>query len=190
MRPGLRVLIAGAATSADTSSRAATSSERRNWEGKLLAPPGLGQLQPNSSVKDVSLSLLYYNARSLFPKLDHLKAECSLLNPDIICITESWLDDSITDTELRIPGFNLVWLDRNRHGGGVAIYIKSLFLYKIIFSGNLLECIIVSISSGSCKLCVCLFSIVVLTFLIVFIVPYVELIFFYFPILYSLVTLM
>ena len=63
---------------------------------------------PNSSIKAVNLSLLYYNARSLFPKLDHLKAECSLLNPDIICITESWLDDSITDNELHIPGFNLV----------------------------------------------------------------------------------
>ena len=112
---------------------------------------------PNSSVKAVNLSLLYYNATSLFPKLDHLKAECSLLNPDIICITEIWLDDSITDNELRIPGFNLVRLDRNHHGGEVAIYIKSLFLYKIIFSGNLLECIIVIISSGSCKLCVCLF---------------------------------
>ena len=47
MRPGLRVLIAGAATSVDTSSRAATSFERRSWEGKLLAPPGLGQLQPD-----------------------------------------------------------------------------------------------------------------------------------------------
>jgi len=86
-----------------------------------------------------------------------LKAECSLLNPDIICVTESWLDERVTENELCIPGFNLLRLDRNRHGGGVAMYIKDVFLYKIISSCHLLECLIVSISFGLCKLCIGLF---------------------------------
>lgn len=32
------------------------------------------------------LSILYYNARSLLPKYDALKANCLVYNPDIICI--------------------------------------------------------------------------------------------------------
>ena len=79
------------------------------------------------------------------------------MNPDIICITESWLDENITDDKLCLPGFNLLRLDRNRHGGGVAMYINDLFLYRVIFSCNLLECLTVSISFGACKFCVCLF---------------------------------
>jgi len=104
------------------------------------------------------ITLLHYNARSLFPKLDHLKVECEILNPHIICITESWLDKDIADNELAISGFKLLRLDRNRHGGGVAVYIKQVFPHNVIFLGNCtFECIIVSILIGSCKFCICLF---------------------------------
>ena len=104
------------------------------------------------------ITLLHYNARSLFPKLDHLKVECEILNPHIICITESWLDKDIADNELAISGFKLLRLDRNRHGGGVAVYINQVFPHNVIFLGNsTFECIIVSILIGSCKFCICLF---------------------------------
>ena len=39
--------------------------------------------------------ILYFNVRSLLPKLDDLRIICSLHSPDIVCITESWLDGSM-----------------------------------------------------------------------------------------------
>ena len=41
------------------------------------------------------------------------------------------LDNSITDNEININGYDLVRNDRNRNKGGVAIYIRSVIIYKI-----------------------------------------------------------
>ena len=46
------------------------------------------------------LSILYCNARSILPKLDNLTAICYVLNPDIVCIVESWLSGDISDDEI------------------------------------------------------------------------------------------
>ena len=44
---------------------------------------------------------------------------------DILCISESWLDDSISDIELDIPGYDIHRLDRtNTLGGGVCTFVK------------------------------------------------------------------
>ena len=102
--------------------------------------------------------LLLYNVRSLFPKLDFLKLECIDRKPDVVCLTETWLDSSVTDEELSIPGLNLIHLDRNHHGGGVALYINVNFPYKVIYLGDdSFECVIVCVLTGCCKLCFCLF---------------------------------
>ena len=50
-----------------------------------------------------------------YPKLDFLKIECVDRKPDIVCLTETWLDSGITNDELSIPDFNLIRFDRNRH---------------------------------------------------------------------------
>ena len=72
----------------------------------------------------LNLSLVHLNIRSLLPKLDHLSVE--LQNYDIVALTETFLDDTISNEKLHIPGFqNPIRRDRNRHGGGVAIYCKN-----------------------------------------------------------------
>ena len=43
----------------------------------------------------------------------------------MITLSETWLDDSICDTEVSLPGYSLLRRDRNRHGGGVAIFISA-----------------------------------------------------------------
>ena len=58
------------------------------------------------------LSILYFNARSLLPKIDELRA---LVQPYVICIVETWLDESIQDVELSVKNYTLVRLDRYRH---------------------------------------------------------------------------
>ena len=42
-------------------------------------------------------------------------------------INESKIDSSIRDSEIHINNYSIIHLDRNRFGGGVAIYIKILF---------------------------------------------------------------
>lgn len=37
-------------------------------------------------------------------------------------LNETWLDDSFLDSELYPPGYQLLRRDRDRHGGGIAVY--------------------------------------------------------------------
>ena len=46
--------------------------------------------------------------------------------PSIQALSETWLDTSTVDAELTIKGYSLYCKDRNRHGGGIAVYLKSL----------------------------------------------------------------
>ena len=92
------------------------------------------------------LSILYYNARSILPKLDNLTAICCASNPDIVCIVESWLSGDISDDEIAVSGYSIVRLDRNRHGGGILIYIRSSFSFHVTVSGPFdLEIIFVTV---------------------------------------------
>ena len=82
------------------------------------------------------MSLLHYNVRSLIPKLDNLKAECTIFKPQVVCICETWLGPDIDDNELSINGYRTIRLDRNRHGGGVALFISSNLSHEVIYLGN------------------------------------------------------
>jgi len=41
---------------------------------------------------------------------------------DLLAISESKLNSDISDAEISVPNYNLLRLDRERNGGGVAIY--------------------------------------------------------------------
>ena len=95
-----------------------------------------------------SLSILYFNARSILPKIDILRAEAATRKPLVICIVESWLSHDISDDELNINGYQIHRLDRNRHGGGVLVYTHISLLYKYLPAGHSeLELMSISISS-------------------------------------------
>ena len=80
------------------------------------------------------------------PKIDHLRILISVFSPDIICLVETWLDSGILDSEITIQGYSIIRLDRNRHGGGVMLYINNLFTHSLLFKGtDSFECIILSL---------------------------------------------
>ena len=90
--------------------------------------------------------MFYFNARSLFPKLDELKLLCVNHSPDIVCITETWLSHDILDSELNLSGYTLFRLDRNRHSGGVAIFVKPSFSPSFVsIPSNNLEFLFISV---------------------------------------------
>ena len=55
-----------------------------------------------------------------------------LTNGAVIGLSESKLDDSVLTSEIHIVGYNLLRCDRNRHGRGVACYIRSELSHNVI----------------------------------------------------------
>ena len=49
---------------------------------------------------------------------------------DVFAINESKIDNSVTDSEISIPGYNVIRRDRNRYGGGVVVYIREVYSFK------------------------------------------------------------
>lgn len=55
------------------------------------------------------------------------------LKPDIICVTESWLNESVPDDAITIFGYNVFRSDRTtQKGGGICAWIKSIFEVNIV----------------------------------------------------------
>ena len=80
--------------------------------------------------------MFYFNVRSLLPKIDDLRLICSLFSPSVLCIVETWLDDSIEDSEICVQGYSIYRVDRNRHGGGVVIYVNDMFTCSVLYKGS------------------------------------------------------
>ena len=76
---------------------------------------------------DCGLEIIYFNARSILPKLDELQLLCAELSPHVECIVEPG------DNELTISNYCLVEIDM------VAVYccsyIRDDLSYNVIFMG-------------------------------------------------------
>ena len=79
-----------------------------------------------------STRIIYFNVRSLLPKIDDLRIICSVYLPDVICVVETWLDPNIDDSEIIIQGYCVHRVDRNRHGGGILVFIKDVYLFTFV----------------------------------------------------------
>ena len=90
----------------------------------------------NMSKHNACLNLLHLNARSILPELDELRVLC--VDNSYECIVESWLSDEVANTELCIPGFTVFRKDRNRHGGGIIVFVKSTLPCFLTFCNPLL----------------------------------------------------
>ena len=71
------------------------------------------------------------NINSLLSKIDELWEIARKTRATVIGITESKLDGLVLDGEINIDGYELVRSDRNRHGGGVACYIRSDISFNV-----------------------------------------------------------
>ena len=92
-----------------------------------------------------SLTFYYANRRSLLPKIDHLRLLASSKNPDIIAICESWVDDTISDDELFIPGYSIVHRNRDRHRGGIVLYIQESIPFTNTMTHPSIELLLVNL---------------------------------------------
>ena len=83
----------------------------------------------NTGFKTIALKIF-----SLMSYLDELRIFFSEQRPHIICITEIKIDSTIDKSHIEIDDYGVVRNDRNRnrnrHGGGVAMYIHKTVNYK------------------------------------------------------------
>ena len=101
-----------------------------------------GSVQPNPGpVSD--LSMTHVNMRSLQPhdrsiKIDELYGTlCLGKKCDIVCVSETWLDASIDNDLVSMTDYQLFRRDRDRHGGGVAIYAHDSLPVKHLTEFNI-----------------------------------------------------
>ena len=116
-----------------------------NFDDNKLGTNRLHDLE-NGSIPTIhkrGIKFSHLNIHSLIYKIDELKILLSNNPFDIICLNETLCDSSIPDSELNIDDFVLLRQDRNRHGGGIAMYISSRFDFKLRhdLKCNDLECL-------------------------------------------------
>ncbi|KAI4901454.1 hypothetical protein NFI96_022824 [Prochilodus magdalenae] len=104
--------------------------KRRLKRGKRAGV--LARLKANADRPPIP-SLFLSNVRSLDNKLDLLRLRMSvsdeMRNCAVICLTETWLNDSMPDSAFQLAGRQLFRADRNQlsgkaRGGGLCVYIN------------------------------------------------------------------
>jgi hypothetical protein len=90
----------------------------------------VGRLQGSRGRLQDKFFITHINVRSILPHIDELRLIFKDNSPAVIAITETWLDDSVADSEVEIYGYSLHRLDRcNKRGGGVALYLSNNLKY-------------------------------------------------------------
>ena len=55
--------------------------------------------------KKKGLDIIHFNARSLLSKLAEVRTLVAESNATIVCVTETWLDDLVMDSEIELSGY-------------------------------------------------------------------------------------
>jgi len=83
------------------------------------------KVSPSMTMSSNELKCFYTNANSLKGKMDELRHRTDSAKFDVVGITETWADSSVTDAELSLEGFDMFRVDREgSKGGGVLLYIR------------------------------------------------------------------
>ena len=84
---------------------------------------------PTSRLKQREFSIVYTNAQSVLKKMDELRCYVAERNPDMILLTETWTNDTVSDDFLKLKGYEIIARnDRvdtaGGRGGGVLVYAR------------------------------------------------------------------
>lgn len=89
----------------------------------------------------VDLRICHVNSQSLYAHLDEFRLCFENSNFHIICILETWLKPSISDSMVSLKGYNSFRVDRvGKVGGGVAFYLHYSLNAKLFAQSELLYC--------------------------------------------------
>lgn len=108
----------------------------RRWCSVTPGPPKLKKHEEKSFFKHFEdekfecfnlkgMHFIHLNARSFLPKMAEMRIIASISKTSLIAISKTWIDNSVTDSEISIEGYHILRKDRNRSGGGVCVYVRS-----------------------------------------------------------------
>jgi exonuclease III len=102
------------------------SADTRSIENSLYVDVNCSDNQCNSEpwFANKGLKIVHLNVHYLYPKLDEIKHIIKHQNIDILCLCETFLNNTFSNNELFIENFKMFRKDRDAHGGGLVIYIK------------------------------------------------------------------
>ena len=107
-----------------------TQFKRKKPKPRHVKSDNLSDLK-KTFMKHNGLKVAHVNCRSLLPKKDEIYWLVHSTDIDILCITETWLDDAIINEDVYIDGYSIIRKDRNfKRGGGVLMYIKDSINFK------------------------------------------------------------
>ena len=86
----------------------------------------MGHEISEANVKLDKIKIDHKNAQSLLCHLDEILILVEDRNPDILCISETWLLPYVDDKFISIPNFYVFRHDKGK-GGGVCIYVREFF---------------------------------------------------------------
>ena len=87
-------------------------------------------------IKKINLLIYYQNVGGMKTKLQELGQAINTSDYDIIMLSETWLNEDISDAELGLSGFNIYRVDRDfnisqkKRGGGILIAVNRVFQSK------------------------------------------------------------
>ena len=97
-------------------------------------------------------TLIHLNIRSLLPKLDELKFYLKNNKIQVLSLNETWLNSTVDNNEVEIPGFVLFRHDRPTDShGGVARYVRTHLqpVLETELSDSTVESVFVKIKIGN-----------------------------------------
>ena len=112
------------------------------------------KIKLNGKIKNTrGFKIAQLNIRSLIRHIDQFRYFLKDKQFDIICLNETLLDETINDHEVNIIGYEILRKDRNRNGGGVAVYVRNTINYisRTELDTDYLETITVEISKPRSK---------------------------------------
>ena len=102
----------------------------------------------NITSKISKLKLGCLNIRSLIHKVEQIQVFTDQNNFDILAVNETWLDESILDSDISLNNYKILRNDRETKGGGVCLYIKSEIKYNKINVNTGIESVWISVREG------------------------------------------
>ena len=112
-----------------------------------------GRHGPKTKSND-NLSVCHWNVNSIpshsFQKIAVLKSFVAIHKFDIICISETFLNNTYEDNDLNLNGYSLLQADHPK-SRGVCIYYKETLALKVLLTPYLNESLLCEVTVGSRK---------------------------------------
>lgn len=87
-----------------------------------------------SSKNNNNIKIAHLNVRSLKNTGHFIQVKDTIIsNNDVFTISETWLDHTVSNLEVEIPGYDIYRIDRqSKRGGGVCAYVRQSFKTEVL----------------------------------------------------------